>query len=170
MPKKQNPEKKCSQLWLLLFDFFSPRFLRFFFLFVSPCFTCASLKGVTQWRIHGGPQGAWALLIFRQKWGPKGRKNFFWDRAPPYLRVWMTRPPSYLKVWIRHCHTPCTRKKISLVCSQSIYFVGRSSAPMKIKATVDSLTRCMQLAPALAGLSAYKNEFKGVMPRYLLSS
>ena len=33
-------------------------------------------------------------LIFRTKWGPKGPKIFFWDRAPPpYLRVWMTAPP-----------------------------------------------------------------------------
>ena len=32
--------------------------------------------------------------IFRPKWGPKGPKYFFWDRAPPpYLRVWMTAPP-----------------------------------------------------------------------------
>ena len=31
---------------------------------------------------------------FRPKWGPKGPKYFFWDRAPPpYLRVWMTAPP-----------------------------------------------------------------------------
>ena len=38
-----------------------------------------------------GPGGE-APLIFRPKWGPKGRKKFFWDR-PPYLRVWMTAPP-----------------------------------------------------------------------------
>ena len=53
-----------------------------------------------QWWIQGRGTGAWAPLIFRPKWGPKGRKNFFWGRAPPYLMVWMTRAPPYLKVWI----------------------------------------------------------------------
>ena len=42
-------------------------------------------------------------LIFRPNWGPKGGKFLWGDRAPLYLRVWMTGPPSYLKVWIRHC-------------------------------------------------------------------
>ena len=42
-------------------------------------------------------------LIFRPNWGPKGRKFLWGDRAPLYLRVWMTGPPSYLRVWIRHC-------------------------------------------------------------------
>ena len=43
-------------------------------------------------------------LIFRPNWGPKGEKNYFSrpvpplsqgldDRAPPYLRVWMTGLP-----------------------------------------------------------------------------
>ena len=56
-----------------------------------------------------GPGGAGPPL-FRPKWGPKGRKCFFLrpahplisgldDRAPPYLRVWMTGPP-YLRVWM----------------------------------------------------------------------
>ena len=39
-------------------------------------------------------------LIFRTKWGPKGPKIFFWDRAPPpYLRVWMTAPPPPSLIW-----------------------------------------------------------------------
>ena len=41
----------------------------------------------------------------------QGRKNFFGDPVPPFLRVWMTGlPPTpppplipYLKVWIWHC-------------------------------------------------------------------
>ena len=57
----------------------------------------------------GGPNPP---LIFRPNGGPNGRnflflggraKFCFWDRPPPYLRVWMTAPPPYLKVWIRHC-------------------------------------------------------------------
>ena len=46
-----------------------------------------------QWLIHGRGPGDPLPLIFRPKWGPKGRKNYFWDRAPPYQRVWMTVPP-----------------------------------------------------------------------------
>ena len=45
-------------------------------------------------------------LIFRPKWGPKGRKKKFETvppSPPPYLRVWMTNHhPPHLKVWIRH--------------------------------------------------------------------
>ena len=61
-----------------------------------------------QWRcdcrIQGrGLGGGRSPLIFRPKWSPKDRKNFFWGWTPPYLRVWMTvPPPRYLKVWIRH--------------------------------------------------------------------
>ena len=32
-------------------------------------------------------------LIFRPNWCPKGRKNSVWDRAAPFLRVWMTGAP-----------------------------------------------------------------------------
>ena len=35
-------------------------------------------------------------LIYRPRWGPKGRKNFFLrpqPLPPAYLRVWMTAPP-----------------------------------------------------------------------------
>ena len=47
-----------------------------------------------QWRIQGrGPGAHPPPLIFRPKWGPKGRKNQGVD--PP--------PPPYPKVWIRHC-------------------------------------------------------------------
>ena len=37
-----------------------------------------------QWRLHGrGPGDAGSPLIFRPKWGPKGRKKIFWGcRAP----------------------------------------------------------------------------------------
>ena len=66
-------------------------------------------KVLSNSRSWGGAQGAAPppLLIFRPKWGPKGKKKFFCGRPPPppYLRVWMTAPPSppYLKVWICHC-------------------------------------------------------------------
>ena len=40
-----------------------------------------------------GPGGPGPPLIFTPNWGPKGGKKFFWDRAPPFVRVWMTGPP-----------------------------------------------------------------------------
>ena len=47
-----------------------------------------------------GARGDRRLLIFKSNCGPKGQKNVFWDRRPPYLRVWMTGfPPPHLKVW-----------------------------------------------------------------------
>ena len=46
-----------------------------------------------QWRIQErGPVDPFPL-IFTPNWGPKGRKKFFWDRVPPFVRVWMTGPP-----------------------------------------------------------------------------
>ena len=44
--------------------------------------------------IEGRGPGSRPRLIFRPKWGPKGRKKLFWDWLPP---------SPYLKVWIRHC-------------------------------------------------------------------
>ena len=42
-------------------------------------------------------------LTFRPKWGPKGRKIFFFELPPPptplNLRVWMTAPPPRPSVW-----------------------------------------------------------------------
>ena len=38
------------------------------------------------------PGGPGFPLIFRPKWGRKGRKKFFGDRPPPSVRVWMTAP------------------------------------------------------------------------------
>ena len=49
-----------------------------------------------QWRNQGRDLWGPAPLIFRRKWGPDGRKHFFWGRAPPYFRVWMTAPPPAL--------------------------------------------------------------------------
>ena len=39
-------------------------------------------SGKGQWRIQGRGRGARPPLIFRPKWGPKGRKNFFCRPAP----------------------------------------------------------------------------------------
>ena len=58
---------------------------------------------------RGGARGGLPPLLLRPNWGPTGRKNFFWNPSPPYLRVWMAAPPPpppppppYLKVRIRH--------------------------------------------------------------------
>ena len=44
-----------------------------------------------------GPGNPGLPLSFRPNLGPKGRKKFFFETAPPlYLRVWVTAPPSPL--------------------------------------------------------------------------
>ena len=50
-----------------------------------------------QWRIQErGPVDP-SPLIFTPNWGPKGRKKFFWDRAPPFCQGLDDRtPPSPL--------------------------------------------------------------------------
>ena len=53
-------------------------------------------------RSRGGARGGRPPLFPDQNEGRRAKKKFFWGRAPPYLRVWMT-PAPYLKVWIRHC-------------------------------------------------------------------
>ena len=45
-------------------------------------------------------------LLLDQTEAQRGEKNFFGDRAPRYLRVWINAPPPYLKVWIWHCQLP----------------------------------------------------------------
>ena len=48
----------------------------------------------TQCEKFSGFQGGRLPLIFRPKWGPKGRKKVFLRPPPtPYLRVWMTGAP-----------------------------------------------------------------------------
>ena len=56
---------------------------------------------------RGGARGGLPPLLLRPNWGPTGRKKFFLNPPPPYLRVWMANPPPpppppYLKVRIRH--------------------------------------------------------------------
>ena len=52
---------------------------------------------------RGGARGGLPPLLLRPNWGPTGRKKFFLDPPPPYLRVWKAAPPPpYLKVRIRH--------------------------------------------------------------------
>ena len=42
---------------------------------------------------RGGARGAQPPLIFRPKWGPKGRKKFIWSRGPPLISGSGWRPP-----------------------------------------------------------------------------
>ena len=61
-----------------------------------------------QWRNQGrGPGGPGHPLFLDQTETRRAEKNFFGDRPPSHLRVWMTWTPSpYLKVWIWHCYLP----------------------------------------------------------------
>ena len=57
-----------------------------------------------QWRIQGkGPGDPGPPLFFDQNEVRRDKTNFFGDRPPPYLRLWMTAPSPYLKVCIRNC-------------------------------------------------------------------
>ena len=50
------------------------------------------VKSKCFWYIHTGrSRGAWAPLVFRPNWGPKGQKKLFL-RPSPHLRFWMTTP------------------------------------------------------------------------------
>ena len=63
-----------------------------------PCKWCALIDHF-QWRIQGrGPD----TLIFRPKWGLKGRKKFFWRRGLPHLRVppLIWRSGSAIDFWV----------------------------------------------------------------------
>ena len=44
-------------------------------------------------------------VMFRPNWGPRGRKKFFWDRASPCLRIWMTAHPPPPIIWRSGCTT-----------------------------------------------------------------
>ena len=54
------------------------------------------------------PGGPGFPLIFRPKWGRKGRKKFFGDRPPPYVRVWMTAPLPHPLIWRSGSATACS--------------------------------------------------------------
>ena len=51
--------------------------------------------GFGEWVVNSvaDPGEGPAHLIFRQNWGPKGKKKVFGDPSPHYLRVWMTGAP-----------------------------------------------------------------------------
>ena len=64
----------------------------------------AQFRTLVQWWIQGAcPPPPPSPLFLNQIEGQRAEKKFLGDRAPPYLRVWMTTCPPYLKVWIRHC-------------------------------------------------------------------
>ena len=68
--------------------------------FLPPCFllpweTTDSRESASllQWRIQGGSRDPPLLLFFNPNWGPKDRKKFFWDRAPPVSQGLDDPPP-----------------------------------------------------------------------------
>ena len=79
-------------------------------------------RGGTNLEVGEGLGGPGSHPYFSTKMRPEvPKKIFFRDRAPLFLRVWMTGtppPPLYLKVWIRHCLT-CPK---DLVYIYTIFF------------------------------------------------
>ena len=47
---------------------------------------------------RGGGRDPPSSYFFNPNWGPKDRKKFFWDRAPPVSQGLDDPPPPYLKV------------------------------------------------------------------------
>ena len=74
--------------------------------FLPPCFllpwdTIPLIAGKALAFCSGGSRGGAGtplLLFFNPNWGPKDRKKFFWDRAPPVSQGLDDPPPPYLKV------------------------------------------------------------------------
>ena len=58
-----------------------------------------------------GPGGPGSPLFLDQTEARRAEKNFFWDRASPYLRVWMTGPPWSVTVYDFPVHDSALRKK-----------------------------------------------------------
>ena len=54
---------------------------------------------INQWRIQGRGPGGLPPLIFRPKWGPWGRKKFFWRLPPPTLISASGWPPPAPLIW-----------------------------------------------------------------------
>ena len=96
---------------------------------------------------RGGARGARPPLIFRPKWGLKGRKFFFGDRGPQ----------PYLKVWIRHWHDRISSLiKLVLVRFRSklLYVTWGSPSPTTAMFSPNPLPSCpWHITPAFVFLS-----------------
>ena len=73
----------------------------------TPAFIAGTPFPFPQWRLQGrGPGVPPPRLIFRPKWGSKGREKFLLRLGPPFSQGLDDRlppPPHFLKVWICHC-------------------------------------------------------------------
>lgn len=73
-----------------------------------------NISGNNLWRLYsggsrGGAWGAFPLLFLDQT-------NFFGDRAPPYPRVWMTRPPLISIIALPSLLTGLVTVQLSVAC------------------------------------------------------
>ena len=68
----------------------------------------------------GGTRGAWAPLIFRPNWGPKGRKIFLETPPPLYLRVWMTWSPLSQGLYPALSEGPVSSRRSVKKCPQLV--------------------------------------------------
>ena len=82
-----------SQCWKVL-EFLGEVLEKSFnFLQLWKCFLCFSGYRKPVADPGEGPEGPGVPLIFRPKWGPKGRKKLFWRPGPPPLSQGLADPP-----------------------------------------------------------------------------
>ena len=59
----------------------------------TPAFIAGTPFPFPQWRLQGRGPGVPPALFLDQNEARRAGKNFFWDWAPPFLKVWMTGLP-----------------------------------------------------------------------------
>ena len=59
----------------------------------TPAFIAGTPFPFSQWRLQGRGPGVPPALFLDQNEARRAGKNFFWDWAPPFFRVWMTGLP-----------------------------------------------------------------------------
>ena len=85
--------------------------------------TSSGSNGHVKWSSggsRGGTRGARAPLIFRPKWGPKGRKFFLETPPPLYLRVWMTWSPLSQGLYPALSEGPVSSRRSVKKCPQLV--------------------------------------------------
>ena len=112
--------------------------------FLPPCFllpwdtadsreSSSPLQWWTQLRRPGDP-GPHPLLFLAQTEARRAEKKMFWDRAPPYLWVWMTPPPLFI---LRSASATALSEQISSAFSLRLHWPKHSIC------SIDKCTFCL---------------------------